>query len=129
MLYARNILISAGVYRISQYLFKLSEWGLVKLNGGTLVGLLYEETALLIAWAAIAGTLVSIFAVGAKPQRWAWFVAVLFVLPAAPFYVSHLTTFEFAVAILFGAVPVAACIGVARHIAILRYRSPNLIAS
>src|ERR1700756_4601359 len=95
MSWARNLLISIGAFWISRQTVVLTSW----LFGMATNGVIYHDVGVFSAIAigamdgmgravsaAFGAAIVTFFATGQKPHRWAVVVALLYVLAARPHY-------------------------------------------
>jgi hypothetical protein len=86
----RNVLISFGVFWLSVWMVVPLAWLFGKLNNGIIYGdsvlaaiAMGVMTSLGRAFAAsVAGGLVTLTAAGRKPERWAFIIAILYVVDA-----------------------------------------------
>ena len=134
MSWVRNLLISIGAYWLSDYPGVLMSWVFAKVSNGITYG---DSVVAAIAMgimesmgpavcAAFGGTIVTLSATGAKPQRWALIVAMLYVIGSSPRFHWYRppTTWDRIAQVTGLAWPAVACIAAATLIAHMRRNSP-----
>jgi|GEM_PF-1148789 hypothetical protein len=92
MAWAKNLLISIGAYWLSSQLVGLVAWPFAKINSGIVYGGSIVSAIAMgmmtgmgrAVCAAFGAAIVTLLITGAKPQRWAWVVALLYVVASKP---------------------------------------------